>query len=108
LAWTLAGLWLSGLLGVEALLQDGQSPTRLSMATALRVLREAVAGQLRPRIDRALAQAVKDEYPRSQPKASRNWPDKKHDRPPKAPKLRPATPAEQQLAQRFSARVAAG
>jgi len=108
LAWTLAGLWLLGLLGVEALIQDGQSPTRLSMATALRVLREAVAGQLRPRIDRALAQAVKDEYPRTQPKASRNWADKKHDSPPKAPKLRPATPAERQLAQRFSARVAAG
>jgi hypothetical protein len=108
LAWTLAGLWLLGLLGVEALIQDGQFPTRLSMATALRVLREAVAGQLRRRIDRALAQAVKDEYPRNQPKTSRDWPDKKQDSPPKAPKLRPATPAERQLAQRFSVRVAAG
>jgi IS4 transposase len=108
LAWTLAGLWLSGLLGVEALIQDGQSPTRLSMATALRVLPEAVAGQLRRRIDRALAQAVKDEYPRSQPKASRNWADKKHDSPPQAPKMRNATPAERQRAQGFFARVAAG
>ena len=107
-AWTLASLWLLGLLGVEALIQDGQFPTRLSMATALRVLPEAVDGQLRRRIDRALAQAVKDEYPRNQPKASRNWADKKHDSPPKAPKLRPATTAERQLAQRFSARVAAG
>jgi hypothetical protein len=108
LAWTLAGLWLSGLLGVEALIQDGQSPTRLSMATALRVLREAVEGRLRPRIDRALAQAVKDQYPRDRPKTSRDWPDRKHDSPPKAPKMRPATPAERQLAQRVSARIAAG
>jgi hypothetical protein len=108
LAWTLAGLWLSGLLGVEALIQDGQSPTRLSMATALRVLQEAVEGRLRPRIDRALAQAVKDQYPRDHPKTSRDWPDRKHDSPPKAPKMRNATPAERQLAQRFSVRVAAG
>jgi len=108
LAWTLAGLWLLGLLGVAALIQDGQSPTRLSMATALRVLREAVAGQLRPRIDRALAQAVKDEYPRTQTKTSRDWPDKKQDSPPKAPKLRPATSAERQRAQRFAVRMAAG
>jgi IS4 transposase len=108
LAWTLAGLWLLGLLGVAALIQDGQSPTRLSAATALRVLREAVAGQLRSRIDRALAQAVKDEYPRNRPKASRDWADKKHDSPPKAPKLRLATRAERQLAQRFCDHVAAG
>jgi IS4 transposase len=108
LAWTLMGLWLLGLLGVDALIQDGQSPTRLSAATALRVLREAVAGQLRRRLDRALAQAVKDEYHRDRPKTSRDWPDKKHDSPPKAPKMRNATPAERQLAQRFSARAAGG
>jgi hypothetical protein len=108
LAWTLMGLWLLGLLGVAALIQDGQSPTRLSMATALRVLREAVAGQLRRRLERALAQAIKDDHPRHQPKASRDWPDKKHDSPPKAPKMRNATPAERRMAQRFSARVAAG
>jgi hypothetical protein len=93
---------------VAAWIQDGQSPTRLSAATALRVLREAVAGQLRSRIDRALAQAVKDEYPRNRPKASRDWADKKHDSPPKAPKLRLATRAERQLAQRFCDHVAAG
>jgi IS4 transposase len=108
LAWTLMGLWLLGLLGVDALIQDGQSPTRLSMATALRVLREAVAGQLRPRLDRALVQAVKDEYHRDRPKTSRDWPDKKHDSPPKAPKMRNATPAERQRAQSFCDRVAAG
>ena len=108
LAWTLVGLWVLGLLGVEALIQDGQPPTRLSMATALRALRDAVAGQLRPRLDRALAQAVKDEYHRDRPKASRDWPDRKHDSPPKAPRMRLATPAERQLAQCFSARVAAG
>ena len=108
LAWTLMGLWLLGLLGVDALIQDGQSPTRLSMATALRVLREAVAGQLRRRLDRALAQAVKDEYHRDRPKTSRDWPDKKHDSPPKAPKMRNATPAERQRAQRFCDRAAGG
>ena len=108
LAWTLIGLWLLGLLGVDALIQDGQSPTRLSMATALRVLREAVAGQLRRRLDRALAQAVKDEYHRDRPKTSRDWPDKKHDSPPKAPKMRNATPAERQRAQRFCDRAAGG
>lgn len=108
LAWTLMGLWLLGLLGVDALIQDGQSPTRLSMATALRVLREAVAGHLRRRLDRALAQAVKDEYHRDRPKTSRDWPDKKHDSPPKAPKMRNATPAERQRAQRFCDRAAGG
>lgn len=108
LAWTLMGLWLLGLLGVDALIQDHQSPRRLSTAAALRVMRAAMAGRLRQRLDRALATAVKDQYVRDRPKASRNWPDKKHDSPPKAPKMRQATAAERQDAQRFHVRDAAG
>ena len=108
LAWTLVGLWVLGLLGVDALVQDGQSPGRLSAATALRILREALDGQLRQRLDRALAEAIKDLYARHGPKASRNWADKKHDSPPKAPKMRNATPAERRRAQWVSARMAAG
>ena len=108
LAWTLMGLWLLGLLGVDALIQDGQSPWQLSAATALRVLRDALDGQLRGRLDRALAQAVKDQYQRHGSKASRDWPHKKHDPLPKAPKMRRATPAECQKAQRLCVRDAAG
>jgi hypothetical protein len=108
LAWTLVGLWVLGLLGVDALVQDGQSPGRLSAATALRILREALDGQLRQQLDRALAEAVKDLCARQGPKASRNWANKKHDSPPKAPKMRNATPAERQRAQWVSARMAAG
>lgn len=108
LAWTLMGLWLLGLLGVDALIQDRQSPCRLSAATALRALRDALDGQLRGRLDRALAQAVKDQYPRHGSKASRDWPHKKHDPLPKAPKMRRATPAERQKAQRLCVRHAAG
>jgi hypothetical protein len=108
LAWTLMGLWLLGLLGVDALIQSRQSPCRLSAATALRVMRKALQGRSCQRLDRALAYAVKDEYVRRGSKASRNWPDKKHDSPPKAPKMRQATPAERQEAQRLYARHAAG
>jgi hypothetical protein len=108
LAWTLTGLWLLGLLGVNILIHDGRSPWRLSTATALRILRRALEGQLRGRLERALAQAVRDPYHRNGPKTSRNWPHKKNERPPKAPKMRRATLLEQQRAQRFCIRNAAG
>ncbi len=108
LAWTLIGLWLLGLLGVAALIQKGQSPRRLSAATALRVLRRCLDGRLRGRLELAMAHAVRDGYQRHGPRASRHWPHKKHDSPPKAPKMRPATAAERQKAQCLCVRDAAG
>jgi hypothetical protein len=108
LAWTLMGLWLLGLLGANALIRDGQSPRRLSVATALRVFRRSMKGRLPVQLDRALAEAVKDDYQRKGPKASRDWPNKKNEGPPQAPKLRAATMAERQAAQPFCVRNAAG
>lgn len=66
--------------------------TRLSVALALRVIRhaiEVVRWMGRCHQFQALLQtAVKDEYQRHSSKRARDWPHKKKDSPPTAPKLR--------------------
>jgi len=66
--------------------------TRLSVALVLKVIRHAI--EVVRWIGRChqfwalLRTAVKDEYHRHSSKRARNWPHKKKDSPPKAPKLR--------------------
>ncbi|MGV1080886.1 MAG: IS4 family transposase [Candidatus Nanopelagicales bacterium] len=108
LAWTLMGLWLLGLLGVEVLILDGQSPWRLSAAATLRIVRKALNGQVRGPLRRPLAAAVKDTCVRNSSKKARNWPHKKRDTSPRPPRMRHATPAECLQAQQVCARLVAG
>ena len=107
LDWAVVGFWLLSMLGIQALVAAGQAPTRLSVARARTVLRDALA---RPRgrgaaysLGRRLSRAVRDAYQRKGPKATRLWPRKKREAPPGAPRLRPATAREVQLAQRLKA-----
>ncbi len=98
LHWSLTALLLLSLMSVQALVQKNIDPLRLSVAGALRTIRQAITchrcwryrGDLRVR----LIHALKDDYRRNGSKQARNWPHKKNESPPGAPKIRPAKPNE--------------
>lgn len=108
LHWTLCGLWLLGLLGIEALQRAGKKPRQLSAAEALRTVRAAAEGWLGGGLWKQLGRATKDPYKRGRSKTSRRWPHKKTDKPAGRPHVRKATAAEQQEAQALCERIAAG
>lgn len=101
LDWSMAGLWLIGLLS--------QRQTRAghgwSTAAALRIVRTAIRrGRQRTGchwLRRQLQYAVCDTYLRLKPKQARDWPHKKHEPPPGEPNIRTATHAEIRKAQAF-------
>ena len=98
LHWSLIALLLLGLMGVDALASQGHAALRLSVAGALRKVRFALRTNSRwcfgGDIRIVLVDAVKDTYKRRSTKKARDWPDKKKESPPGAPKIRPATPDE--------------
>lgn len=97
LDWAVAGMWVLGLMTVQRLLRRRLSPTDMSVAQALRVLRRVLAGRGHRRAARnlrALASAVKDMYRRGGPKSTRLWPRKKTEQPPGPPQIRLATRKE--------------
>ena len=111
LDWAMVSLWLLGLLAAEETMRAGAEPGRWSVAIALRAVRRAMQ-----RLEIAttegglfgqLARATKDNYVRRRKKAARNWPHKKRERPPGAPKVRIATGAEVRRAQALQAKQAA-
>jgi len=104
LDWALAGLWMLGLLTVQRMIRSRVSPARWSVAESLRVVRRVMRGRGSRQAAkglRALAGATKDTYRRRGPKAARNWPHKKTEKPPGPPNIRMATRREKQAAQRF-------
>jgi hypothetical protein len=108
LHWTVTGLWVLGLLGLQGLQRADKTPRQWSPAAALRTVRAAGEGRLRGGLWKQLGRATKDTYRRRRPKKSRRWPHKKKDKPAGEPHLRMATPAEQQQAQKVYEREAAG
>jgi hypothetical protein len=97
LHWSVIGLWAAQLLAVRAVVAAGRDPLSWSLAAAMRVLRAAARGDTpaRPRsLAPRLAACRRDAYRRTRPKAAHGYPHKKTDRPPGAPNVRPATPAE--------------
>ena len=111
LDWTIVGLWVLGLLSIDAIVIAGKTPHRWSVAASLRVVRQAAerTDPLRRRIgqslcfgqslSRRLADAVKDEYVReASRKKSRHWPHRKRDQPPGDPIARTAGEFEIRLA----------
>lgn len=98
LHWAMTAMLLLGLMSVEALSRQRISPSRLSPASALRMVRHSMhpdqpwrhRGDLRVVLNRA----VTDVYSRRRPKTARNWPHKKNDPPPGVPKIRKANPNE--------------
>lgn len=105
-AWTLLGLWLLALTASRRLAEAGADPRRLSPARARDVVRRAMRDGRpprgrRPSLARELAACLKDDYVRRNPKAARNYPRKKQEKPPGPPKIRAATATEIQEAARF-------
>jgi hypothetical protein len=93
LQWAMAAMWVLSVRGVQEIVAAGKNPISLSIAMARKVIRQAMAGRCRPGTDlaRELSKARKDTYVRQRPKTARNWPHKKTERPPGAPKTLIAT-----------------
>lgn len=109
LGWTLVGLQLLGLVSVEQIIQSGKDPLSWSVAASLRVVRAAMKdrkprGSHRGGLLGHLSRAVKDSYKRRGEKKARNWPHKKKQKPPGAPKIHKASEKEIENAQQIRAR----
>ena len=103
--WTMLGLWLLGLMTVNQLVAKKLDPLGWSVALARNAVRCAMRATLRRsacrRLFRDLASAVKDEYKRDGPKAARDYPRKKREKPPGPPKIQSASPKELQAAKQL-------
>jgi hypothetical protein len=103
LDWYLVGLWMLGLMTLEAMGPRRRVQERWSAAGAVSCVRGAMRNARRPRrhggLRRELSHAVQDSYVRSRPKKARHYPRKKTERPAGRPKVRMATRSEVKLAQ---------
>jgi hypothetical protein len=104
LAWSLVGLQLMGLMSVREILAQGADPLGWSPAATRDLIRLAAQGHDHRRLGaqcwkNRLAACRKDHYARTSSKKSRDWPDRKHERPPGPPKIRFASAKEVQRAQ---------
>lgn len=104
-SWTMLGLWLLGLLTVTRIVAKKLDPLSWSVALARNAVRRAMRTSVRGghcrRLTRDLAVAVKDAYKRHGPKAARNYPRKKREKPPGPPKIQSASPKEVQTAKQL-------
>ena len=104
-AWSVVGLWLLGLMSVRGIIARGHDPLSLSVALALREVRQALRQDRRSAtrgwLLKRLGQALKDGYRRRAAKKARHWPHKKKERPPGRPQIVIAGPQQVQLAQRL-------
>jgi hypothetical protein len=112
LTWAVLGLWLLGALTASAVLGRGGDPLAWSAALARRAVRRLLRQAHRrapgPRaVTQALAQAVRDGYKRHGSKKAKDWPHKKREKPPGAPKITVACPQLVERAQRLAAGNAA-
>ena len=112
LHWVVLSIWLLGLMSVSAIIERGAAPLSWSVALARKLVRAAMrAGPKRSgrttALSTLLAYAVKDSYQRKGSKKAHDWPHKKKEQPPGAPKIRPAKINEIQRAQRLQQSKAA-
>jgi hypothetical protein len=103
LDWTMAGLWMLGMLAVETSTQ--KAPAYEGFAQVLRIVRAAMGGRGdgRSSLWRALKTIRRDRYVRRHTKKARDWPHKKNEPPCGIPDVRMATPHEIRTAQHLSA-----
>jgi len=106
LDWYLVGLWMLGLMTLEAMPPRRRLEERWSAAGALSRVRGAMRNARRPRrnggLRKELARAVQDSYDRRRPKKARHYPRKKTERPAGRPKIRTATASERKAAKALS------
>lgn len=111
LDWAMVGLWMLGLMAVRELVKDGHDPWRWSVACALRAVRRAASlleiATTHGGLLGQLSRAVIDDYHRQRPKAARDWPRKKTERPAGAPEIRTAKRREIRKAQQLFAKLEA-
>jgi hypothetical protein len=108
-SWTMLGLWLLGLVTVTAIVGRRLDPLSWSVALARnavrRALRKSISGRHRGRLFDELAAAVKDRYQRHGPKAARDYPRKKREKPPGPPKIQSASAKEIETAQQLRDKI---
>lgn len=108
LDWSLVGLWMVCLVAVKELIERGELPARLSVAGALDAIR-SVMRDYRVRPDPGedlwtlLRHAITDAYTRKGPKASRNYPRKKNERPAGKPVIQDANDEQRTAAKALKA-----
>jgi hypothetical protein len=106
LDWYMVGLWMLGLMAVEARNPRRRLQEQWSARGTLSCVREAMRNARRPRrrggLRTQLAHAVQDGYIRIHPKAARHYPRKKTEHPAGRPNIRMATSAEVRAAQSHS------
>lgn len=117
LEWGLITMTIFALLGIDALRRRHRDPRRLSPAAMIHALRDSLlhAANKAPArataaLNRALADAVKDDYQRHRSKCSRHRRITKNMPRPltlKPPRIRPATPQERKLAHKYRNTIAA-
>lgn len=103
ITWSLFGLWAMSLFALVEGVKAGIGPTKLSFAQLLKAFCRTLRDYLHPtakgeRLCEQLRHALIDDYDRKN-KASRNYPRKKKEQPPGAPKLANATPRQIEKAQ---------
>lgn len=102
MTWTMLGVWLLELMAVRQVVGAGHDPRDISPANARKTVRRVMrnarpCNRTRRTLQQVLARCLKDTYVRQGPKASRNYPRKKHQEPPGPPKFK--MPTEKQLQQ---------
>lgn len=109
LDWAMVGLWVLGLMSLEAMQRDGHRLNAWSVVGSLRVVRQAMDKGHRSHrqggLVESLSECVKDEYRRTSCKKARHAKNKKTQRPAGAPKIRMAQCAEVLLAQQLGERI---
>ena len=107
--WLVPAVLLLGLLTAGPIAGAGDDPASWSPAASPKVVRRRLrhaarrGGRRTRRIKDEPAACVIDRRSRRGPERPRDRPQKKHDRPPRPPQLRPATTAERQRAQQLAA-----
>lgn len=103
LDWYMVGLWMLGLMALEAQGRRRRLEQEWSPAGAVSCVRTAMRNARRPRrkggLKSQLRMAVLDSYVRRRPKRARHYPRKKTETPAGRPKIRMATRKEMQAAQ---------
>jgi hypothetical protein len=116
--WAILGAWMLALMTVRQVVASGGVPRKASPAAARNVVRRAMhnsppARHRRPRrrprcgsagasLLAAMAECQTDNYRRTRPKASRDYPRKKRHETPSPPNIKPSTESQRQLAKQLT------
>jgi len=110
LTWSLYGLWLLQCISVGDILAKRGDPLRWSAARARQRVRQSMRRALKRRdkdrrLSKDLTQMLKDEYQRRGSKKARNWPHKKKEKPPGAPKIQSANAEQKRAVKRLKKKL---